>query len=274
MGNRPSCAQEVSEMIGTFVASDMTCRRLLGKQRGRILFARLCFGRFAGCALRTALFVTSVREASHADEELREVLSLLSRAVRGSLREVSVKYSGPVLATDGASDQIGCGVARAGVGGILIDRSTHTFSYFAGVLSDAAVQELLSKSRNPIAAVELAAVLLCLDLWHREMQGRAVFGLIDNEAAKAILCGGYSPSPACSLIVKSIADLEIQGRLLCYWERVPSVANLADAPSRGEAPATVLGMQPQRCFLENSDVAPTLARHLLRGARDVTVTGC
>ena len=154
-------------MIDRFVASDMTSRRLLEKLRGGILFARsLCFGRFAGCALRTlnrhcaVSFVASVRKAGHADdEELREVLPLLSRAVWESPpREVSVKYSTPVLlATDGAFDELSCGVARAGVGGILIDRAAHTFCYFAGVLSDAAVHEVLLESRNPIAAVELAA---------------------------------------------------------------------------------------------------------------------
>ena len=94
-----------------------------------------------------------------------------------------MKNSSPVLvATDGASDETSRGVARAGVGGILIDRAAHTFCYFAGVLSDAAVQELLSESGNPIVAVELAAVLLCLALWHR------AWGPIDCEVAKAMLC--------------------------------------------------------------------------------------
>ena len=40
VGNRPSRAEEVSEMIDRFVASDMTSRRLLEKLRGRILLAR------------------------------------------------------------------------------------------------------------------------------------------------------------------------------------------------------------------------------------------
>ena len=76
-------------------------------------------------------------KASHPDdEELREVLSVLPRAIRGSPpREVSVKYRTPVLlATDVLFDELTCGVARAGVGGILI-------GYFAGVLSDSAVHE-------------------------------------------------------------------------------------------------------------------------------------
>ena len=91
VGNR-SRAVEVSEMIDTFVASDMTCRRILEKLRGRIVFARsLCFGRFAGCALRTLNrhcsfpVVTSVRKASHADdEELRDVLSHCYRVPSGN----------------------------------------------------------------------------------------------------------------------------------------------------------------------------------------------
>ena len=105
VGNRSSLAEEVSEMIDCFVVSYMNSRRLLEKLHGRILFARsLCFGRFAGCALRTLNFVTSVRKASDADdEELREVLSLLSRAIWGSTRSISeIQYPS---ATEGAFDE-------------------------------------------------------------------------------------------------------------------------------------------------------------------------
>ena len=104
IGNRPERAAEIAKAIHSFLDGDDFDGRLLAKLRGRILFARsLCFGRFAGVALR-ALNVACAALAASARrtlpppvaQDLRRALVILAAAITGSpARQVRVSYCLP-----------------------------------------------------------------------------------------------------------------------------------------------------------------------------------
>ena len=66
------------------------------------------------------------------------------------------------------------------------------------------------------------------------MRNRAVMFFLDNEAAKYGLIKGSSPSKHSGLLIHNFLQTEQRIESLGWFERVPSVSNCADGPSRGE----------------------------------------
>lgn len=293
MGNRPERSEEMVAAIDECLATDVLDIRRLQKLRGRILFARsLCYGRFAASALRAlnahcspGSSPTSRLRSAGLPQELREALATLAKAVRLTPpRMIRVSYAKPVLLfSDGAFEVID-GVARAGIGGLILDAATGQYVFFGGILSDAATAALQSVAENPITYIELLAVACSMVMWTDIVRSRAVLAFVDNEASKHSLVKGSSGSPLMADIISLVSDLEIETQALCYWERVPSHSNPADAPSRGASPPAVRGWPaPQHSstkdldtllakLADSGDHRPDGARHLLLGMRDGPVS--
>ena len=89
--------------------------------------------------------------------------------------------------------------------------------------------------------VELLAIHVGLVLFSAVLAGRPTIGFVDNEPARHAIIRGTSGILEAAKVVQGICDTEIKLRLLCYWARVPSSSNLADAPSRGEEPEVLPG---------------------------------
>jgi len=62
---------------------------------------------------------------------------------------------------------------------------------------------------------------------------------VDNEAARSGLVRGSSSNRHSGEIIEEIVALDIKTHVLSWYARVPSQSNLADAPSRGKAPAAL-----------------------------------
>lgn len=253
IGNKPERAEEMSKAILEFVASDMQDHKLLEKIRGRILFARsLCFGRFAGCALRALNRACGTLAARSGQPdfdagELRQALLTLADAVAFSpARLVRVVYHAPVCVfTDGAIEPEGLHV-HASIGGVIVDRASGIFWYFSFDVSEDLLAELMVNSSNPIGAVELLGVLAAITLWADLLNGRSMILFVDNDAAKSSLIKGYSPEIQMATLTQAICQLEIERHILAYWERVPSASNVADRPSRGLEPLASPSLPPPR----------------------------
>ena len=121
-----------------------------------------------------------------------------------------MSYLFPLLVfTDGCYEP-GQGAQRAGLGGVLLNPSDQTFSYFSAYLDDAATSILEADSANPIAAIELMAVLLASLLWNKFLQNRAVLYFVDNDAAKHGLARGSSSSEVLAAIIDATCEVEIR----------------------------------------------------------------
>ena len=179
--------------------------------------------------------------------------------------------SGDASGIGGARPRSGTDVVGT-IGGVLLDPSDGTYRYFGGTLSQSVMRALTSESANPIAAVEVLAVWAALALWEGRVSNRAVLGFVDNDPAKHALVRGSSPGADLAACVDAACALEIRAKALCYWERVPSVSNVSDDPSRGVIPTRLAGFgEPVLDLCVTLGPVPGSGRTHTRGVRDRTM---
>ena len=93
-----------------------------------------------------------------------------------------------------------------------------------------------------IGQAELLPVLLAQEVWRDRWRDRRVLLFVDNDSARHALIRGTSPAGASAAIVGRFWESEASYGAYTWIERVPSVSNPADAPSRLEfGPALKLG---------------------------------
>ena len=98
----------------------------------------------------------------------------------------------------------------------------------------ARVEQWLAEKSQAINQVELHPVTVALKIWKGALADRDVIFWIDNEAARFGLIRGSSPVPVSQELV-SEAWARISAMAAFPWfERVPSVGNPIDGPSRGD----------------------------------------
>lgn len=85
-----------------------------------------------------------------------------------------------------------------------------------------------------IAALELLAAVMAVELLQEWMTNSRTFIFIDNEAARANLISMYSPVKVQAKLLQRLHDIMMRGSMFVWTCRVPSVSNVADAPSRKE----------------------------------------
>ena len=128
------------------------------------------------------------------------------------------------------------------MGGVLLDPHTRTIEFFSWVLPADLVSKIPAGT-NPIHQLELLPVLMSFKLWRDKFTGKSAIAFVDNEGAKAALIDGTSDAERSSRIVASVDGVIAEVGACVWYDRVPSASNLADAPSRGEAPVGLPGWQ-------------------------------
>ena len=123
--------------------------------------------------------------------------------------------------------------ARWGV--VIIDRETALRKVFAGEVPATLVQHWRTTVGSQIICqAEMYAVLLARFHIHELFSSRRVIIWVDNEACRFALIKSVSPSVSLLAMVQIFHSLGEDDGLTCWIERVPSEANVADLPSRGE----------------------------------------
>ena len=90
-------------------------------------------------------------------------------------------------------------------------------------------------------------------------------GFVDNEAAKHGLARGTSSVADIAGVLDGIMSVEIEGRMLAYFERVPTMSNIANTPSSG-APCACLPAWPAPAEV-GLEVLPQWLQRAPAGAR-------
>eukprot|EP00971_Amphidinium_carterae_P207795 4123328-Amphidinium_carterae.1 len=96
------------------------------------------------------------------------------------------------------------------------------------------VRKLWNESKQPISFAETLAVVLAKVVWGDDLCRGDIVIAVDNVAAQQSLIRLSTPSGLLGAVVKcsALADKRFGLRSWVTW--VPSEANVADAPSRGE----------------------------------------
>ena len=124
----------------------------------------------------------------------------------------------------------------ATVGAVFLDRfsvmATKQVLFFGEVVPPQVLKSFQRESKKVISTLEVLPVALMMELLGNFLLHRRVFWFIDNDAARASLINGTSTCAATVDVLKKIAMFSAQFPAFHWYSRVPSVSNIADAPSR------------------------------------------
>ena len=92
-----------------------------------------------------------------------------------------------------------------------------------------------------IMELEVLPVLLSRHVWAARLQDRSHIAFVDNDGAKDGLVAGYSANAVACDLISRVTAADIMLGALPWYDRVPSLSNVADAPSRGQEPDGLRG---------------------------------
>ena len=101
--------------------------------------------------------------------------------------------------------------------------------------------------KQVIGELETLAVLAAIHLWEDYLTAKHVVFFIDNEASRFCILKSCSKNDAISKMVHSLASREESVGCFTWFARVPSEANIADAPSR-DVPHDSLPLEATRVW--------------------------
>ena len=127
---------------------------------------------------------------------------------------------------------------------MLFDPSDMSLLWFSVQLSPDQLRTFLATGgKTIIHELEVLPVLVSRLVWAARIDSTSYLCFIDNETAKACLVASFSHNSLACSMAAAIADLDTDSRTLVWYERVPSLSNPADDPSRGIEPAAVPGWE-------------------------------
>ena len=125
---------------------------------------------------------------------------------------------------------------------MLFDPSDMALLWFSVQLNEDQLKAFLETGgKTIIHELEVLPVLVSRLVWAARIDRTSYMCFIDNEAAKACLVASFSRNNLACSMAAAIADLDTDSRTLVWYERVPSMSNPADDPSRGIKPAAMRG---------------------------------
>ena len=120
-------------------------------------------------------------------------------------------------------------------GAILFDRHSGLTVVHWGSIDPSLISAWQALSGEQIISqAEAYAVLVLRFRYSDTLMNRPSLWFIDNEAARFSLIKGASPSLSMFLIVREISFIDASQPTGAWYERVASLSNIADLPSRGE----------------------------------------
>ena len=250
----------VKELVNTI--DDILNRRTLSAAemrvlRGRLVFAEAqIFGRLAGIHMQQLSRWEHAVGESRVDNDLCASLTFLrDRIVLGGPRQV-LADTGRVfhLYTDACFEN-----GTGGLGGVLVDQHGTILSFFSSVVDTKQVSMLNPlKKETIIFELEALAVLVgttCLLPSEGVRSNDRIVIFVDNGAVLSRLVSGKGGGEIDNRIFQSVLNWEHDTGSVCWYEQVPSTANVADDPSRGDLTGLDLKLEIP---ISVSDVLDTL----------------
>ena len=184
-----------------------------------------------------------VHEKRRNVEELKIALEAANRYLltAGPRKLGPRSLEAPVLVfTDGACED------SAPIGGVMMDGER--VEYFGAVMGKFVVESWRSRmdQQQVIGQAELYPVLVARWTWRKELSGRKVIFMIDNESARLGLVKACSPVLPSLRIIVACHQWDIDHELTPWYSREPTEANISDGPSRMRGLDVVAGRRAIR----------------------------
>ena len=241
VGHTDSRRRELTEYVQGILDAGLLSPRVFERLRGRmVFFESFSFGRVTSHALR--FLAKACRDAvssfSLNDEHRRCLQALLSRIASAEplrvLKGISLTWT---LFTDGACEaEQGTG----GIGAVLFAPNGTCAGHFGESVPASLMHSLLQKSKNPIYELEIAPLVISLQLWKGLMHGSQLVCYLDNEGTRHSLIRCYADTEPADSWVRAFLKYEMDLQLNVWFARVPTASNVADGPSKPPAQRCVL----------------------------------
>ena len=233
VGHTQSRRDELHEYMGTVLKEDLLSSKEAERLRGRMIFFEgYTFGRVANTAVKTiGKFCTGPNVKRKLEPSLRTALQFLqSRVLEGKPLKIERSlHSTWFIYTDGACNQDS---KEGSVGGVIYNPQGCCLEFFGEEVPRVVMDDLFSRSNNPIHELELLPVLITAETWGRMFAGSQVIYFIDNESARMAYIRGNGETIRGSKIIQTFVQLEATMQHRVWFGRVPSFSNPADDPSR------------------------------------------
>ena len=241
IGHTSSRREELSTFLQGILDAGKIEPRVFERLRGRMVFFEgYSFGRVPCCALRTLASACRVATSPVVlDQELRSaVMSLVQRVSSAEpLRIQPLSQDTWILYTDGACEPEKC---WGGIGAVLFGPNRCVAGYFGEPVDARVMKKLLSRSKNPIFELEIAPILISLELWKTFLPGAQLICFLDNDGARHTCIRCYAHQEPANSWVKAIVESEDALCLKSWYARVGTSSNIADGPSRLDFSASCL----------------------------------
>ena len=140
-----------------------------------------------------------------------------------------------LIFTDGACEDSG-----TTIGGMIFDGASKP-QCFGAKLSESTIAQWSTKADQAqvIGQAELFPLIVARLAWAEKLRNRRVIYFIDNEAARIGMVKAYSPVLPSLNLIMSCLGWDYANNSQAWFARVCSSSNIADGPSRMEAPTEV-----------------------------------
>ena len=173
---------------------------------------------------------TGPRAAKNLDDSSRRALQFLKQRVLSGppLKIEKALHSTWFIFTDGACDQ----VAKTGsIGGVISSPSGECSRFFGESVPPNLLEDLFSKSNNPIHELEVLPVLVAASLWGSLFPHSQVVYFIDNESSRMAYIRGDGETLRASEVIQAFVEFEAKMQHKVWFGRVPATATLLTRPA-------------------------------------------
>ena len=233
VANKAGRLEKICELLEAIEKRGIVTGAQAAEVQGLLNFA--C-GFFSTKAVRQLVSAFAPLADDRSPEAKRKLVALCrySRAILVALGPRSHRLTDTdspyLIFTDGAFEG-----GRASAGAVIVDTARDFGSCFAVDVPQDLLNLWLETTDQVICQIELwAFVAVRWDL-RATLLNRRVIAWIDNEAARISLIKAASHSPTMAAMCQVCCDMEISHPTMLWIERVPSVSNPADLPSRHQA---------------------------------------
>ena len=233
VGHTENRREELHGQLDAFLRDNAMSAKDAERLRGRMIFFEgYTFGRVANAAVKAlGRLCTGPRAARTLDTSSRSALQFLKQRVLDGppLTIERALHSTWFIFTDGACDQ----VAKTGsIGGVLYSPSGECLRFFGESVRAKLLDDLFSRSKNPIHELEVLPILVAASLWGDLFPHSQVVYFIDNESSRMACIRGTGETLRASEVIQAFVNLESKLQHKVWFGRVPSHSNPADSPSR------------------------------------------
>ena len=124
-----------------------------------------------------------------------------------------------------------------GIGGVLFGPNRCVAGFFGESVDVRVMQQLLMQSNHPIYELEIAPILISLELW---LNGAQLVCYLDNDGARYSCIRCFAQLEPAKTWISSIISLESALQLKSWYARVGTASNISDGPSRLDFSADLL----------------------------------